>query len=211
MHEGTVSASPNPNWQLNGLLFENCSCQLLCPAHVSFKQTCEGERCNGHWIFHIDAGNFEETDLGNTNIAVVFDAPATMYRGGWTQVFYIDDRTNPQQRQALEKIFSGTVGGPWEVLNRFVSHQLETRTGKMHFEDNGRDKSLTIDDLFDATVTAIRGSDGDGDAVISNLHNVIHGPVHTLAKGTSSHSDPALGFELERTHAIYSYFSWKSG
>ena len=81
----------------------------------------------------------------------------------------------------------------------------------MHFEDNGRDKSLTIDDLFDATVTAIRGSDGDGDAVISNLHNVIHGPVHTLAKGTSSHSDPALGFELEGTHAIYSYFSWKAG
>jgi len=210
VNEENVSASSNPYWELNGLLFENCTCQLLCPAHLSFKQTCEGDRCRGYWIFHIDTGHFHETDLRNTNIAVVFDAPATMYRGGWTQVFYIDDRTSQQQRQVLETIFSGSVGGPWEVLNRFVSHQLDTRIGKMHFEDNGREKLLTIDNLFSTTVTAIRGADGDGDAVISNLHNVIHGPVHTLAKGTSRHSDSALGFELEHTHAIYSYFSWKA-
>ena len=204
----------NPNhmashqWNAKGLLFENCSCQLLCPAHVSFKHTCDGDRCHGHWCFHIDSGQFNDVSLNNTNIAVVFDAPTTMYEGDWTQVFYVDEATSPAQRQALESIFSGHTGGPWSVLSRFVSEQLETRVVPMTFEDNGRQKTLVIAGIFETTISAVPGADGDGDAIISNLHNVIHGPVHTMARGKSRHTDSTLGFSVENTHALYSYFSW---
>ena len=195
-------------WNANGLLFENCSCQLLCPAHVSFKHTCDGDRCHGHWCFHIDSGQFNDVSLNNTNIAVVFDAPVTMYEGNWSQVFYIDEATSPAQRDALESIFSGHTGGPWSVLSRFVSEQLETRVVPMTFEDNGRQKTLVIPGIFETAISAVPGADGDGDAIISNLHNVIHGPVHTMARGESRHTDSTLGFSVENTHALYSYFSW---
>ncbi len=195
-------------WSAKGLLFENCSCQLLCPAHVSFKHTCDGDRCHGHWCFHIDSGQFNDVSLNNTNIAVVFDAPTTMYEGDWTQVFYVDEATSPAQRHALESIFSGHTGGPWSVLSRFVSEQLETRVVPMTFEDNGRQKTLVIAGIFETTISAVPGADGDGDAIISNLHNVIHGPVHTMARGKSRHTDSTLGFSVENTHALYSYFSW---
>ena len=204
----------NPNhmashqWNAKGLLFENCSCQLLCPAHVSFKHTCDGDRCHGHWCFHIDSGQFNDVSLNNTNIAVVFDAPTTMYEGDWTQVFYVDEATSPAQRQALESIFSGHTGGPWSVLSRFVSEQLETRVVPMTFEDNGRQKTLVIPGIFETAISAVPGADGDGEAIISNLHNVIHGPVHTMARGKSRHTDSTLGFSVENTHALYSYFSW---
>lgn len=199
----------SPSWQANGLLFENCSCQLLCPAHLSFKQTCDGDRCRGHWVFHLDSGHYSGTALRDTNIAVVFDAPTTMYDGDWTQVFYIDERATRPQRQALEAIFSGQAGGPWAILNRFVSKQLESRVVPMQFEDQGRKKRLTIPNLFDTTVDAIRGANRDDDAILANLHNVIHGPVHTMARGSSRHTDRELGFEINGTHALYSYFSWK--
>lgn len=195
-------------WNAKGLLFENCSCQLLCPAHVSFKHTCDGDRCHGHWCFHIDSGQFNDVSLNNTNIAVVFEAPTTMYEGDWTQVFYVDEATSPAQRHALESIFSGHTGGPWSVLSRFVSEQLETRVVPMTFEDNGRQKTLVIAGIFETTISAVPGADGDGDAIISNLHNVIHGPVHTMARGKSRHTDSTLGFSVENTHALYSYFSW---
>lgn len=195
-------------WNAKGLLFENCSCQLLCPAHVSFKHTCDGDRCHGHWCFHIDSGQFNDVSLNNTNIAVVFDAPTTMYEGDWTQVFYVDEATSPAQRHALESIFSGHTGGPWSVLSRFVSEQLETRVVPMTFEDNGRQKTLVIAGIFETAISAVPGADGDGDAIISNLHNVIHGPVHTMARGKSRHTDSTLGFSVENTHALYSYFSW---
>ncbi|HIC57988.1 MAG TPA: DUF1326 domain-containing protein [Acidobacteria bacterium] len=204
----------NPNhmashqWNAKGLLFENCSCQLLCPAHVSFKHTCDGDRCHGHWCFHIDSGQFNDVSLNNTNIAVVFDAPTTMYEGDWTQVFYVDEATSPAQRHALESIFSGHTGGPWSVLSRFVSEQLETRVVPMTFEDNDRQKTLVIPGIFETAISAVPGADGDGDAIISNLHNVIHGPVHTMARGKSRHTDSTLGFSVENTHALYSYFSW---
>ena len=204
----------NPNhmashqWNAKGLLFENCSCQLLCPAHVSFKHTCDGDRCHGHWCFHIDSGQFNDVSLNNTNIAVVFEAPTTMYEGDWTQVFYVDEATSPAQRQALESIFSGHTGGPWSVLSRFVSEQLETRVVPMTFEDNDRQKTLVIPGIFETAISAVPGADGDGDAIISNLHNVIHGPVHTMARGKSRHTDSTLGFSVENTHALYSYFSW---
>lgn len=195
-------------WNAKGLLFENCSCQLLCPAHVSFKHTCDGDRCHGHWCFHIDSGQFNDVSLNNTNIAVVFDAPTTMYEGDWTQVFYVDEATSPAQRQALESIFSGHTGGPWSVLSRFVSEQLETRVVPMTFEDNDRQKTLVIPGIFETAISAVPGADGDGEAIISNLHNVIHGPVHTMARGKSRHTDSTLGFSVENTHALYSYFSW---
>ena len=195
-------------WSAKGLLFENCSCQLLCPAHVSFKHTCDGDRCHGHWCFQIDSGQFNDVSLNNTNIAVVFEAPTTMYEGDWTQVFYVDEATSPAQRHALESIFSGHTGGPWSVLSRFVSEQLETRVVPMTFEDNGRQKTLVIAGIFETTISAVPGADGDGDAIISNLHNVIHGPVHTMARGKSRHTDSTLGFSVENTHALYSYFSW---
>lgn len=195
-------------WNAKGLLFENCSCQLLCPAHVSFKHTCDGDRCHGHWCFHIDSGQFNDVSLNNTNIAVVFDAPTTMYEGDWTQVFYVDEATSPAQRHALESIFSGHTGGPWSVLSRFVSEQLETRVVPMTFEDNGRQKTLVIAGIFETAISAVPGADGNGDAIISNLHNVIHGPVHTMARGKSRHTDSTLGFSVENTHALYSYFSW---
>lgn len=204
----------NPNhmashqWNAKGLLFENCSCQLLCPAHVSFKHTCDGDRCHGHWCFHIDSGQFNDVSLNNTNIAVVFEAPTTMYEGDWTQVFYVDEATSPAQRHALESIFSGHTGGPWSVLSRFVSEQLETRVVPMTFEDNGRQKTLVIAGIFETAISAVPGADGNGDAIISNLHNVIHGPVHTMARGKSRHTDSTLGFSVENTHALYSYFSW---
>ena len=131
-----------------------------------------------------------------------------MYEGDWTQVFYVDEATSPAQRQALESIFSGHTGGPWSVLSRFVSEQLETRVVPMTFEDNDRQKTLVIPGIFETAISAVPGADGDGDAIISNLHNVIHGPVHTMARGKSRHTDSTLGFSVENTHALYSYFSW---
>ena len=36
-------------WWARGLIFENCSCTLVCPGHVHFSQPCTHERCVGYW------------------------------------------------------------------------------------------------------------------------------------------------------------------
>jgi hypothetical protein len=201
---------PHPTWHLRGLLFENCSCQLVCPAHISFKQKCTYERCTGHWSFHIDEGLYEDTRLNNLNVVIVFDTPQRMYEGDWTETIYIDEQAHAAQRTALEAILTGQVGGPWEILARFVTHWQETRFVPMHFEDNGRHKHLHVDGLFETDVEAIRAKDDNGEATLTNMFNQIHGDVHVLARGKTTCTDGALDFAIEKTHGLYSQFTWAS-
>ncbi|MCH7747121.1 MAG: DUF1326 domain-containing protein [Acidobacteria bacterium] len=202
---------PDTPWRATGLIVENCNCQLLCPGHVSFKQRCTHERCHGHWAIHIDEGRFGDVDLAETNVLIVFDAPARMYDGGWIQACYIDERATAPQRAALDDIVSGRAGGPWAILTRFVETRLETRFVSMRFEDDGRKKRVMIPDLFDTTVTAIRGADDTAEVRIENLHNMLHGPTHVLALGRTRCTDRLFDFEHGGTHALYSRFSWEAG
>ena len=200
----------HPTWHIHGLLFENCSCQLVCPAHISFKQNCTNERCTGHWSFHIDEGRYKNTLLNGLNVVIVFDAPQLMYEGDWIETIYIDERADAAQRTALDSILTGKVGGPWEILARFVSQWQETRYVPIHFEDNGRRKYLRVDGLFETNVEAIRAQDDIGEATLTNLFNQIHGDVHILARGKTTCTDGVFDFSIEKTHGLYSQFSWAS-
>ena len=194
-------------WWAKGLLFENCSCHLLCPGHFSFKQRCDGDVCVGHWAVHIGEGRFDTLAIDHLNVAVIFDAPVVMREGNWRQRLYIDERADRPQRSALESIFSGKVGGPWENLGRFVSARLDTKFTPVHFEETDTVKRMTVPGVFDTTVKAIRGRNGKR-AVLSNLYNVIHGVVHVLSRGSTRCHDDTFDFTTEKTHGLYSDFSW---
>lgn len=196
-------------WRAKGLLFENCNCQLVCPGHLSFKQLCTQERCIGHWAAHIDEGRYGDNVLDGLNVVVFYDTPRHMITGGWTEVLYVDARADAAQRDALETIFSGSAGGPWEVLGRFVETRLPTRFVPLRFEDAGRRKRMWSDDLFDTSVEAIRGKDKSQEAVMTNVFNQIHASDQVLAMGSTRLSDPEFGFTTEGSHALYSRFSWE--
>jgi hypothetical protein len=196
-------------WWAKGLLFENCSCQLVCPGHMSFKQLCTYGRCVGHWAVHIEEGRYGEVSLDGQNLVILYDAPQHMITGGWTEVFYLDERSDHAQREALETIFSGQAGGPWEVLARFVAKRLPTRSVPLRFADEGRRKRMWAEPLFDTSIEAIRGQDKSKEAVMYNVFNQIHGAEHVLARGQTSCSDKGFPISLEDSHALYSRFSWE--
>ena len=80
----------------------------------------------------------------------------------------------------------------------------------MTVEDAGRIKRLTIPEVFQTTVQAIRGSDDTSEAVLSNLHNLIHGPTHVLGRGKTDCTDSPFEIHNEKTHGLYSNFSWEA-
>lgn len=198
-----------PRWWAKGLLFENCSCQLVCPGHISFKQLCTHERCRGHWAMRFDDGRFDGVALGGFNVVILFDSPQQMFAGEWTTAMYIDARANAQQRSKIEQILSGAVGGPWSVLARFVAQRLETQFVPIYFEDTGRHKRMWIADVFDTSIEAIRGKDKSGEVLLSNIFNQIHAPLQVLALGKTRATNRMLPVETENTHALYSQFSWQ--
>ena len=205
-----VSApSPRPPWRMRGLLFENCNCQLVCPGHISFRQLCTHERCIGNWAIHVEEGRFGEVTLDGLNVVILFDSPQLMVAGGWREVFYLDDRADAAQREALEQILSGGAEGPWAVLARFVGERLPTRYVPIRFEDGGRTKRMSIEGIFETEVEAIRGKDKAEEAVLANVFNQIHAPVQTLALGKTRCTDAAFPLAIEGTHGLYSRFAWE--
>lgn len=195
-------------WWAQGLLFENCNCQLVCPAHFSFKERCQYERCLGHWAIHIDEGRYGTLALDGLNAFVMGDSPQLMISGGWTQAIYLDERADDAQRRALEQILTGQAGGAWAVLAQFVSTRLETRVVPIRFEDQGRRKAMWIDGCLETAVEAIKGADQGREAVLQNVFNQIHAPTQVLAFGTTRYADRGLAMTTTRTHALYSRFSW---
>jgi len=200
--------SDNRTWWAKGLLFENCTCQLLCPAHVSFKQQCEGEYCFGYWGIRFEQGFFGGLELQTQNAAVLYRSPPAMFEGGWIFQLYLDDRVETEQQQLVERILSGEIGGPWKIINQFVAERLETQCTSIDFSDDGRKKTFQVNGVLDSTINTVENKT-TGDAVtLNHLHNVVHSPVQYLAKGSSEITGPILDWASNQKHSLYSQFTW---
>ena len=81
--------SPQSPWKLEGDYFEGCNCDIVCPC-VYLLDPDEGD-CHVTCAWHIQKGNYENTDLSNLNVVALFNAPGNMATGPkWKGALYID-------------------------------------------------------------------------------------------------------------------------
>ncbi len=195
-------------WWARGLLFENCSCQLVCPGHMHFDQLCTHERCVGYWVIRVDEGAFGEVPLAGVKAVIVYDTPQHMIDGSWTELIIIDQAASPEQRRALETILTGRAGGPWAVLARFVSRWLDTRFLHIEIAEEGHTKKARIASVLQTAITQIRGRDRTKPVLFENIFNQIHSPTQVLARGDAEYDDGVIRFTNRNTHGLYSKFDW---
>ncbi|MEI9972037.1 MAG: DUF1326 domain-containing protein [Ignavibacteriota bacterium] len=197
------------NWWAKGLLFENCSCQLVCPGHMHFSQLCTHERCLGYWAIRVDDGRFEEVPLAGVKALIAFDAPQHMISGNWTEVVIVDEAASPEQRDAMQQLLTGRAGGPWEVLARFVGRWLETRYLPIEFSEGPGEKEARIPGLLQTAISQIRGRDRSQPVMFENIFNQIHAPSQVLATGSTDYDDGVIRIHTAKTHALHSDFEWR--
>ncbi|NNM34912.1 MAG: DUF1326 domain-containing protein [Gemmatimonadetes bacterium] len=195
-------------WWAEGLLFENCNCTSVCPGHVHFSQACTHEVCHGFWAVRFSGGTVDGQDLAGMTAVLVYESPQVMIEGGWRQVMIISDDASPAQVTALDKLFSGDIGGPWAVLSRFVAERLPTRTAPIVIEDEERRKSVLIPGLLSGAIEAIRGRDKGQPVRFENIYNQIHSPTQVIARGSTRFDDGLVHIRNEDTHGLWSSFRW---
>ncbi len=195
-------------WWARGLIFENCSCTLVCPGHMHFSQNCTHERCKGYWAVRIDAGEFDGVPLTGTRAVIAFDSPQRMIDGGWVETIIIDQSASPAQRAALEGLLTGAAGGPWAKLASFVGTRRPTEFRPIEIVDEGATKRATIADRLKTVVAQIRGRDRSRPVVFDNIFNQIHAPTQVLALGDSEYDDGAIKFVNAGSHGLFSQFEW---
>jgi hypothetical protein len=197
------------SWYARGLIFENCSCALVCPGHMHFSQNCTHQRCKGYWAMRIDEGTFGDVLLAGTRAVIAFDTPQRMIDGGWLQTIIIDESASDAQRRALETIFMGHAGGPWAKLAAFVATRQATEFRAIVFEDQGAIKRASIIDRLKTVVTQIRGRDKSKPVLFENIFNQIHAPTQVIALGDSEYDDGVVRFTTNGSHGLFSQFEWR--
>ena len=200
------------SWWAEGELFEGCNCNLLCPCHITFRQPPTNGFCDAIWGAAFKRGEFGEVDLAGLGAVIFVRSPGpTMADGDWTSVLYVDDAASDSQAEAMRAIFSGEAGGPWEILSQFYRDGQLTAVRKVPLDISidASSRTLRASDLVLLEVQAIRGADRDGTATITNLRNVIHGNVHTLAHSNQTIRDETVSWEEQGKHGLFSTFKWE--
>jgi hypothetical protein len=196
------------SWWTRGFLLENCNCQLICPGHIHFTQLCTFDRCVGYWAIRFDEGQFGQVSLAGTAAVIIFDSPKKMIEGNWYELIIIGANASKSQRRAIEAILTGRVGGPWEVLARFVGERGLTRYLPIRINDGQPRIRVEINGIFESEIIRIRGKDRLLPVTIENMFNQIHSPLQVVAQGTTRYDDGQIIIQNKGTHGLYSKFSW---
>jgi len=106
------------SWRIRGSYFESCNCDPICPCRridgMSGGRSTHGE-CLGLLSWLIEEGAAGETDLSGLPVALALRYSDDEPGSPWTWILYLDASATEEQRNALEAIFSGRLGGDAET------------------------------------------------------------------------------------------------
>src|SRR5437016_4784831 len=108
------------SWRIRGTYFESCNCDAICPCR-RIDGTPGGRStygiCMGVLSWLIEEGAVGDVDLSGLPVAIACRYSDDELGSPWTWALYLDARASDDQRNALEGIFTGRLGG--EALEHF--------------------------------------------------------------------------------------------
>jgi hypothetical protein len=123
-----------PNWKVSGDFFDVCKCNMPCPC--TFAQSPSYGDCDGVLAYHIKNGQYGETTLSGLNVLGLTYFKGNLWAGE-TKLslgLFFDEKANPQQREALQMIFSGKAGGFMSELANLVQDVRGTEFATIRFD-----------------------------------------------------------------------------
>ncbi len=164
--------------------------------------------CDVGLAFHIEEGDLNGTSLDGINFLAANYTPRPMGDGNWTSAFYIDERANPQQREAMEQILSGQMGGPAERWRAMTTDFRGISYVPMEFKAEGRTRSLTIPNIIDFNVEGITKPGQDDALLLMNAGHPVNRDLY-IAKGTrATYNDHGMTWDNTGKNGHYASFQW---
>jgi hypothetical protein len=109
-----------PRWQVQGDWFDTCSCNIPCPC--TFAQPPTNNHCEGILAWHINQGKYGDVRLDGLSVIALGTFDGNIWEGKTkaTMAMFIDERADNRQREALQMIFGGRVGGWPGTFAQFI-------------------------------------------------------------------------------------------
>jgi hypothetical protein len=200
-----ATSSETVDWHLRGDWFDVCSCKLPCPC--SFAQEPTHGDCLFTLVWHIGEGHFGDFDLAGLNVISLGEFAGNMWIGDpnakMKLMFYIDAKADADQRQALERIFTGKEGG-WPAEFASLIEELRGIEYAPISFDAGDDLAYwqaKIPGKVDLRVDALTGptSDPTRRVTTTNAPGAEVGPGQVATWGVVK-QDHAVGFDWSHEH-----------
>lgn len=195
----------DPNaWVLKGEWFDVCSCNLPCPCE--FAEPPTDGHCEGVLPYRIDEGRYGDLSLTGLNVVLITGSQGHLWeRSGKRERgvgIFIDARASKEQHQALEKIFTGTVGGWPETFSKGFTKifGVESAAIDIQIEPDLAAWSVRVGDQVEANAVALTGPTTPPGARVQLLNppgsEVGPGGVATWGRGLRQRTQ-AFGFDLD--------------
>lgn len=198
-------------WFIQGKWLEYCSCDHGCPCEAMAPPT-QGH-CEGAVAMKIDEGHFGDVRLDGQLVAATFYFPRALHQGEGHMQPILEERSTPEQRDALFKILSGEGQPPntmFHIFSLVVEHLHDPLFLPMEFEWDveKRTARLLIPDQVRAQTEPIRNPVTDQEVRIRTV--LPEGWVFyeaEVASGTAK-SIGEIRFDHARRHSSLAYFAF---
>jgi len=161
--------------------------------------------------WHIDSGRYGETTLDGLNAVQMVHSAGHMANGNFRVAFYLDERANAAQREALSTIFSIKPGGAFASMAKAVAQDLGVRFVPVTVESSGKRRKLSIGGIGDADVTAVVGQDNK-DVLLYNVPDNPEqtGPLVVGRSARTTYNDYDIHLDVSGKGGGYSPFAISS-
>jgi hypothetical protein len=188
------------SWRIRGSYFESCNCDAICPCRridgVPGGRSTHGE-CLGLLSWLIEDGRVDDVDVSKLPVALASRYSDDEEGSPWTWILYLDRSATRDQRDALEAVFAGRLGGdaekhfPWAWK---PSELAAVRPVEIEVEHTRRRQWLRIRDRVSVrirgrydgpeTVTCvIPGHEREGEELVADELVVEDGPLAFSYRG----------------------------
>jgi hypothetical protein len=141
-------------WKVRVYFLDACNCDWGCPCQFNAKPT--HGNCDGFSVLHILDGHYEDIDLAGLDFLWAGSWPGPVHKGHGKMVYYVDDRANKKQVEALSQIVSGKVGGPFAVYAGMSDEVVGPKIARINFSPNGIDSQVKIEGVVEVMLEPIR-------------------------------------------------------
>jgi hypothetical protein len=194
-------------YTLKGTYAGICNCKLVCPCNVDGTPTGPEDQCHGFIVYNVGEGNLDDIDLSGVSFALGYFLPANASAGNWQIEGVVDDGASEQQADALDRIVSGTEGGPFADFAPLIGKYAGMQRGSISFSD-GDAPSGSVSGIGDFSAEFFKDAEG----TTTTLRNAMFGfaPTIRLGKATSG-SFTAFGQSWDGSYAEGAEFEYSSG
>ncbi len=101
-------------WSMKGVILGDCNCDWGCPCNFDVAPTYG--HCDGVYVWAVDEGQYGDVDLSSVKFAMGASAPGPIHEGNLTSVLMLDDAASAEQREAVQALWKGDAGLPFDIL-----------------------------------------------------------------------------------------------